>query len=230
MQTTVSDDRVEEMKYWTNRWQENNITFHQENVHISLEKNLEKLIAGRKEIKVLFPLCGKCVDMKLLADKGHYIIGVDVAEQALENFFTENNLEHTVEELADNKGKLFKSKDGKIKLYCMDFFEFTKDFEGQVNAVWDRGALVAINPKTRTRYTQTIKQLLAPDCHYMIATMQYDPSLYPGPPYNVTKEDVEDLYSDVCSIEFVEENDYSYKFVDRGLKEICERVYLLKVK
>ncbi|XP_052824209.1 probable thiopurine S-methyltransferase isoform X2 [Octopus bimaculoides] len=119
-------------------------------------------------------------EMHILADKGHNVVGVDIAEQAFQEFFTDQNLEYTVEELKDNTGKLFTSKDGKIKLYCMDIFKFSKDFEGQFNAIWDRGAFAAIIPKTRERYAQVIKGLLSPDCHYMIATMQYDLSLFPG--------------------------------------------------
>ncbi len=29
-----------------------------------LEKNLDKVVCGRKEVRFLFPLCGKAVDMK----------------------------------------------------------------------------------------------------------------------------------------------------------------------
>ncbi|XP_014778197.1 probable thiopurine S-methyltransferase isoform X1 [Octopus bimaculoides] len=176
----TSDAEFNVNDYWINRWNTGKIRFHREEMHISLEKHLDKFIDGRNGIKIFFPLCGKCVDMKGLADKGHNVVGVDIAEQAFQEFFTDQNLEYTVEELKDNTGKLFTSKDGKIKLYCMDIFKFSKDFEGQFNAIWDRGAFAAIIPKTRERYAQVIKGLLSPDCHYMIATMQYDLSLFPG--------------------------------------------------
>ncbi|XP_029637123.1 probable thiopurine S-methyltransferase isoform X4 [Octopus sinensis] len=227
---TTSDGEFDEHGYWINRWTTKNIPFHQEEMHVSLEKHLDKFIDGRNGIKIFFPLCGKCVDMKKLADKGHNIVGVDIAEQALQEFFTDQNLEYTVEELKDNTGKLFASKDGKIKLYCMDMFKFSKDFEGQFNAIWDRGALEAISPKTRIRYAQVIKQLLSSDCHDMIAAMRYDPSLFQGPPYNVTEEDIQNLYGDMCSIEEIDENDYGPWFKERGLEVIFEWIYFLKIK
>ncbi|XP_029637164.1 probable thiopurine S-methyltransferase isoform X3 [Octopus sinensis] len=227
---TTSDGEFDEHGYWINRWTTKNIPFHQEEMHVSLEKHLDKFIDGRNGIKIFFPFCGKCVDMKKLADKGHNIVGVDVAEQAFQEFFTDQNLEYTVEELKDNTGKLFASKDGKIKLYCMNMFKFSKDFEGQFNAIWDRGALEAISPKTRIRYSQVIKELLSPDCHYMIAAMQYDPSIFQGPPHNVTEEDIQNLYGDMCSIEEIDKNDNSPRFKERGLEEIFEVIYFLKIK
>ena len=43
-----------------------------------------------------------------MADQGHYIVGVDVAEQALRDFFRDQNLEYTEEPLKNVDGKLFK--------------------------------------------------------------------------------------------------------------------------
>ena len=41
-------------------------------------------------------------------DAGHDVVGVEVAEQAVQEFFTENNLEYTVEKLNKISGFLYK--------------------------------------------------------------------------------------------------------------------------
>ncbi|CAE1257194.1 TPMT [Acanthosepion pharaonis] len=181
----MSENKTHE--YWINKWLEGKTSFHSEKMHISLEKHLDKFIAGRTGIKMFFPLCGKTVDMRLLADQGHYVVGVDIAEQAFQEFFIDQNLEYTEEPLKNVDGKLFKSMDGRIKLYCMDFYLFTKEMEGQFNAIWDRGSLVAINIEDRIKYSQLIQEVMSPDCKYMVAAMQYDTSEYTGPPYNILK-------------------------------------------
>lgn len=45
---------------------------------------------------------------------------------------------------------LFKSDDGKIKLYNGDFFNFNSKHE-KFDCVWDRGALVALPEEQRKR-------------------------------------------------------------------------------
>ena len=41
-------------------------------------------------------------------DAGHTVVGVEVVEQAVQEFFTENKLEYTVEKLDKIKGSLYK--------------------------------------------------------------------------------------------------------------------------
>lgn len=223
----MSENKTHE--YWINRWYEGKTFFHSEKMHTSLEKHLDKFIAGRTGIKMFFPLCGKTVDMRLLADQGHYVVGVDIAEQAFQEFFIDQNLEYTEEPLKNVDGKLFKSMDGRIKLYCMDFYLFTKEMEGQFNAIWDRGSLVAINIEDRIKYSQLIQEVMSPDCKYMIAAMQYDTSKFAGPPYNVSENDLKELFPN-CSVQQFDETDRSYLFKDRGLSDMMERMYLLQLK
>lgn len=223
----MTENKVHE--YWITKWLEGKTHFHSKKMHISLEKHLDKFIAGRTGIKIFFPLCGKTVDMRILADQGHYVVGVDIAEQALQEFFIDQNLEYTEELLNNVNGKLFKSMDGRIKLYCMDFYLFTKEMEGQFNAIWDRGSLVAINIEDRIKYSQLIREVMSPDCKYMIAAMQYDQNKYEGPPYNVSENQLKELFPNY-SLQQFDETDRSYMFKDRGLSDMMERMYLLQLK
>uniref|UniRef100_UPI001EAED724 probable thiopurine S-methyltransferase n=1 Tax=Oncorhynchus gorbuscha TaxID=8017 RepID=UPI001EAED724 len=46
----------------------------------------------RKGVRFFFPLCGKAVDIKWLADMGHPVVGVDIAEMGIRQFFEDQKL------------------------------------------------------------------------------------------------------------------------------------------
>ncbi len=48
-------------------------------------------------------------------------------------------------------------------MYACDFFLMTPELMGPVDAVYDRGALEAVNPQERTAYVRVIQSLLGPD-------------------------------------------------------------------
>ncbi|XP_061520737.1 uncharacterized protein LOC133395654 isoform X2 [Phycodurus eques] len=107
----TQEDRVVELNEWEQRWEENKIGFHQPQVHRMLESKLDKVLAGRKEVRFFFPLCGKAVDMKWLADMGHSVVGVEISEIAIQQFFVENNLSYSEEPVLGLPGaKIFKPR------------------------------------------------------------------------------------------------------------------------
>ncbi|KAK3532522.1 hypothetical protein QTP86_018510 [Hemibagrus guttatus] len=74
-----------------------------------LKGNLDKVLCGRQQVRFFFPLCGKAVDMKWLADMGHVIVGVEISEKAIKQFFEEHSLEYKEEPVPAIPGaKLFK--------------------------------------------------------------------------------------------------------------------------
>ncbi|KAK7495851.1 hypothetical protein BaRGS_00012841 [Batillaria attramentaria] len=136
---------------WIKEWNDGNITFHKTYIHPLLEKYLDKMMNGRENMKIFFPLCGKALDMKWLADKGHTVVGVEAAQKAIEEFFTEQGLNYTTEDAPACNGKLFQSEDKRLRLYCCDFYGFSQDVEGQFGGIWDRAALEAINRQDRRK-------------------------------------------------------------------------------
>ncbi|KAK3091731.1 hypothetical protein FSP39_022238 [Pinctada imbricata] len=165
---------------WDVRWHDRKIGFHKNTIHPLLDKHVEKLIAGRTNIKIFFPLCGKAIDMKWLSDKGHTVIGVEGSEMAIQEFFQEQNMKFNTVDVPSIGGKLFTSEDNKIRLYCADFYLFNSELEGKVDAVWDRGAMVAINRCDRPKYVSTMKPLISENCKYFLDTLVYDETKYPG--------------------------------------------------
>ncbi|XP_061616509.1 probable thiopurine S-methyltransferase isoform X1 [Phyllopteryx taeniolatus] len=228
----TQEDRVIELNEWEQRWEENKIGFHQPQVHRMLESKLDKVLAGRKEVRFFFPLCGKAVDMKWLADMGHSVVGVEISEKAIQQFFVENNLTYSEEAVPGLPGaKIFKNSEKNISLYNCDLYSFTSSIAGQFGAIWDRGSLVAINPRDREKYASLIISLMANDCRYLLSTLMYNPELYKGPPFVVPGEQVYALFGERCNAEqLLSENVTEDKHRARGIDNLIEQLYLITPK
>nr|XP_005159845.1 thiopurine S-methyltransferase isoform X1 [Danio rerio] len=225
-------DREVDLSEWENCWQEGRISFHRSDVHNLLKANVDKLICGRREVRFFFPLCGKAVDMKWLADMGHTVVGVDISEKGIKEFFQEQNLEYNEEAVADIPGaKLFKSTDGKISIYQCDLYKFSSAVAGHFGGIWDRGALVAINPCDRQKYASLLVSLMSSDCRYLLDTLEYNPELYKGPPFFVSEDDIKTVFGGSCNIDLLqsvgglEEGHKSWR-----LDSLTEKLYLLTTK
>ncbi|XP_061196137.1 probable thiopurine S-methyltransferase [Saccostrea echinata] len=79
---------------WFKAWDENDIGFHRDNIDPFLSKYIDRLINGRKNIKIFIPLCGKTVDIEWLWELGHTVIGVELARKALEEFPEEHSISY----------------------------------------------------------------------------------------------------------------------------------------
>ncbi|KAL4629845.1 thiopurine S-methyltransferase [Arapaima gigas] len=225
-------DRVMHLSEWENRWQEGKISFHRPHVNKMLKSNIDVFMGGRKEVRFLFPLCGKAVDMKWLADMGHSVVGVEVSEKGIKQFFEEHNLTYTEESVpAIPGGKLFKSSDGRISLYHCNFYDFSSSVAGQFGGIWDRGALVAINPCDRQRYATLIVSLMNKDCRYLLDTLVYNPELFEGPPFFLSDEDIRNLFGNDCDIQLLQTEDITEQISKAwGLDSMIEKVHLLTLK
>ncbi|XP_034017245.1 probable thiopurine S-methyltransferase [Thalassophryne amazonica] len=224
-------NRVMALAEWEECWQEERIGFHQPRVHKMLESNMDKVVAGRTQVRFFFPLCGKAVDMKWLSDIGHSVVGVEISKKAIKQFFEENNVPYSEEPLPDIPGKLYKSTEGNISLYQCDIYSFSSSTEGQFGAIWDRGSLVAINPGDREKYAALIMSLMAKDCRYLLDTLIYNPELYKGPPFFVPDEQVHHLFGNSCFIELLQSVDaFTEKAKAWGLTALTENVHLITPK
>lgn len=225
----TQESRMMAVDEWLDRWKEGKIGFHQDQVHKLLKKHLDAILDGRKKIRWFFPLCGKAVDMKWLADMGHTIVGVDVSEIAIKEFFTDQNLPYTEEPVPAIPGaKAFKSSDGKISLYNCNLYDFCSSVAGKFDGIWDRGSLVAINPSDRQRYATLIVSLMTKDCRYLLDTLLYNPSLYKGPPFYVPDDAVADLFGKMCNIQMLESVDaLTERQKAWGIDYFTEKVHLL---
>ncbi|KAM9838358.1 putative thiopurine S-methyltransferase [Aulostomus maculatus] len=225
-------DRIMALDEWEQRWQEDRIGFHQPHVHQMLDEYIDKVVAGRTKVRFFFPLCGKAVDMKWLADMGHSVVGVEIAEKAIRQFFEENNMAYRAEAVPAVPGaKVYKSTEKSISLYNCDLYSVSSSVEGKFEAIWDRGSLVAINPKDREKYAALMISLMANDCRYLLDTLLYNPEHYKGPPFFVPNEQVHGLFGQSCDIELLQSKEV---ITDRhrawGIDSLIETVHLITLK
>lgn len=90
-----------------------------------LVKYQDKLLDGKSPVKLLFPFCGKVIDMKYFWEQGHNVFGVDCAPEAIKDFYAEQKIEYDSKELG--KGTtLFSSKDGRLNLINTNFYTLDK--------------------------------------------------------------------------------------------------------
>ncbi|XP_077209166.1 thiopurine S-methyltransferase [Paroedura picta] len=217
---------------WLKKWQMRHIGFHNEQEHGLLKKHLDIFLSGRSGLKIFFPLCGKTVEMKWLADMGHHIVGVEISETALKEFFTEQNLSYSEETVPEIPGaKLMKDTSGNISLYCCSIYDLTSSVAGKFDAIWDRGSLVAINPCDRERYANLMLSLMNQKCCYLLVTVSYDPSKHPGPPFYIPDSELKKLFGQRCDIKLLDKTD-DLKEPQRawGLDYFWEVMYLLLLK
>ncbi|KAK8737722.1 hypothetical protein OTU49_004208 [Cherax quadricarinatus] len=187
---------------WVERWAEGRTRWHNKDVNFSLVHHGTLLLEypGRR---VLVPLCGKSVDLKWFYDEGHTVVGIEAVEQAVLAFFSEQHLTYTTEQLT--WGKLFKTHDGRLSVFCCDIMKVDATHLGKFDAVWDRGSLVALDEEDWKGYAEIMKSMLASDFRYLLSITQYTPNeLFSGPPSNVPTEVVEQLFGDVCSLKVLE--------------------------
>src|SRR5690606_14309876 len=103
--------------FWLARWRDERTHFHQQRVTPLLQKYWPTLGLPSGS-RVLVPLCGKSLDMLWLAAQGDAVLGVKLAQQAVEQYFTENSLVRAMTEPL--VGLSYEA--GNIEIICGDIF------------------------------------------------------------------------------------------------------------
>lgn len=176
--------------FWLERWNKQEIGFHQGDFDQALVKYWSRLNvpAGAR---VFVPLCGKSLDMVWLAQNGHAVVGAELSERAVDDFFAERGLKPQVRSEA---GFTVKSS-GPYEIWCGDFFELPQSAVADVAGVYDRAALIALPTDMQGRYVAKMKALL-PEAPILLVTIDYDQSEMPGPPFATSQKTVDELFAD----------------------------------
>ncbi|XP_038652912.1 probable thiopurine S-methyltransferase isoform X1 [Scyliorhinus canicula] len=196
------------LEHWIACWEQQKIGFHQDAVHEMLKKHVDVMLNGRKQIRIFFPLCGKAVDMKWLADQGHTVVGVELSEIAVKQFFTDQNLSYIQEPVPGMPGvDVFKTTEGQISLFRCNIFDFSSLIAGQFDGIWDRGSLQALNSPDRQRYSKLLITLMAKGCRYLLDTLVCTKSDFEGLPIKISEAETRDLYGHACNIQLLDSSD-----------------------
>ena len=212
-----------EPKFWQERWARNQLGFHLPEFNPYLERHWPSL-ALAEGAKVLVPLCGKSLDLMWLATQGHRVLGVELSEQAVEAFFSEQSLTPRITQ----RGVFTVYQADLIEVWCGDFFALDAEVLADCTAVYDRAALIALPPLMRSQYTEQLNNMLRPGCQGLLITLDYDQTQKAGPPFAVSDEEVKLLLGAHWSLQVIEKQDIlgeSWKFVQDGVTGLDERVY-----
>jgi thiopurine S-methyltransferase len=223
--------------FWKQRWLENKIGFHLDEVNPYLIEQWPRLDVPAPA-RIFVPLCGKSVDMAWLAMQGYDIEAVELSELAVEQFFEEQQID--CERTETGEWIVYQSRPrpdrGNIRIWCGDFFEVTREQLGYIDAVYDRAALIALPADKRGPYVEQLLALTGPVPQFLV-TLNYPQEQMAGPPFAVPYSEVNILYRDAYGEQGAElpgpdvEIDVlpgHGKFAERGLKALSECVYLLQ--
>lgn len=213
------------LEHWHERWQRNEIGFHQDTVNPYLECYWPQLALGAGE-PVFVPLCGKSLDMRWLHDQGHPVVGVEISPIAVRDFFSEQGIQSRHAQAGP-----FQAWDGDgIRILCGDFFELTPEHVAGCRGVYDRASLIALPEEDRRRYADHLVRLVHLRARVLLVTLDYPDGEMTGPPFAVSEQEVRGLYEQYFDIRLLASTpvlDENPRFRDRGLTRLEEAAYLL---
>lgn len=206
-------------KFWLNKWEQNEIGFHKSEANPLLVKHLNALTLQQSD-RIFLPLCGKTLDIGWLMEQGFRVVGAELSELAIEQLFAELNLVPVITELGDINH--YSAND--IDIFVGDIYDVTQDMIGQVDAIFDRAALVALPPVMRKTYTKHLIEITscAPQ---LLLTFEYGLDDVTGPPHSIPQDEVVAHYSDHYHLQTLELFDIEGGF--RGASKAFEHVWHL---
>lgn len=222
-----------EIDFWLERWSKNEIGFHQQEMNPYLAYfygDKGPSAEQREKLKVFVPLCGKSRDMLWLSQNGYKVFGVECSERAVKDFFEENALSYKYAEKDEHAFYQSGEQNSVIEIFQGDFFSLQKDDLDNITDIYDRASLVALPIDMRKQYADKMAELQNPGIRTLLVTLTYDQSEMNGPPFSVSEDNVNELYSDCFSIEklcFKDTIANEPRMQDRGLSSLVETVYKL---
>ncbi|ARP77617.1 thiopurine S-methyltransferase [Bordetella genomosp. 6] len=212
--------------FWLDRWREGRTHFHQTRVTPLLQKYWPTLEVPAGS-QVLVPLAGKSLDMVWLAGQGLRVLGVELSQLAVEQFFDENGLRPEVHESAQGRHYVA----GNLELICGDVFALEDATLAACAGVYDRAALVALPGPMRKRYAREVYGRLGRGCRGILITLDYPQDQMEGPPFSVDDAEVQALYADHTEARLIDRRDIldkEPKFNQRGVARLDTLVYRLE--
>ncbi|MCD9126547.1 thiopurine S-methyltransferase [Luteimonas fraxinea] len=210
-------------EFWHERWSHDLIGFHRDAPLPLLLKHWPALDLA-PDTRVFVPLCGKSLDMVWLAEHGHRVLGVELSEMAVRQFFEERDLLPAIRETA--AGRHFVA--GAYELIVGDAFALDADVLADCAAVYDRAALIALPPELRRTYAATAWHRLPAASRGLLVTLEYPQAEKAGPPFSVAAAEVHALLDRDWRVDAVERRDILADepgFVADGVNALSTAVY-----
>ncbi len=175
--------------FWHDKWAKQQIGFHQTDGNDLLQRHFSALNLAA-DARVFVPLCGKSRDIAWLLGRGYRVVGIELSEIAVQQLFDEMAVVPVVSQIGSLK---MYAADG-VDIYVGDVFALTAQVLGQVDAVFDRAALVALPDELRSRYAAHLLAITGAATQ-LVVTFTYDQTQMPGPPFSISERMIRDLYA-----------------------------------
>lgn len=209
-----------EPSFWHQRWEKNEIAFHESKANPLLVKHFNELSLP-KGSRVFVPLCGKTLDISWLLSNGYRVAGAELSQIAIEQLFMELGLQPEISTV----GEVEQWSANNLDLFVGDIFALSRKLLGPVDAIYDRAALVAFPEDMRDRYTAHLTGITHRAAQLLVC-YDYDQSVMQGPPFSIRNEEVHRHYADHYEVTLMASTE-----VPGGLKGKCaakENVWLLR--
>ncbi len=202
-----------EKEFWERAWEERNIGFHMTETNVFLKWALDNQVIQKRKT-ALVTLCGKSLDLIFLRDLGFHVYGIEIAEAAVLEFFSENNLEYEVKQ--SESFKIFETRG--ITIFCGDLFALSKDLLPKIDFIYDRASNVALPPEMRPDYYAKVKELSSKGTEMLLLTGHSQEKDIFGPPFSIPKEEIDAAYKEYTQ-EFKILQEEKKKVTSKRLKE-----------
>jgi thiopurine S-methyltransferase len=206
--------------FWHQKWESNVIGFHISEPNPLLVSHF-KALSIKAGSRVFLPLCGKTLDISWLLTNGYRVAGAELSEIAVNQLFEELGIKPNKTDLVD----LTRYSAENIDIFVGDIFHLSSKELGAVDAIYDRGAFVALPKQMRERYAAHLNYITnsAPQ---LLISFEYNQELLPGPPFAISNKELTQQYRQSYEVTLLASEE-----VVGGLKGKCEaveNVWLLK--
>lgn len=207
-------------QFWHDKWQRREIGFHREQINPYLPAYFPTLglQAGQT---VFLPLCGKTRDVSYFLQLGLQLVGVELSEVAVQELFADLGVQP---EICDVLGmRCYQTT--QLRIFVGDFFKLTAEHLGCIDAIYDRAALVALPLTMRQAYAKHLRDI-SHNAPQLLITYEYDQNVVDGPPFSISRSEVEQHYASAYVIEILHTAE-----VEGGMKgktSATEAVYYLR--
>jgi thiopurine S-methyltransferase len=214
------------MTDWIQRWKDGKIGWHRQSVNSKLIEFINCL-ALQSGDSIFVPLCGKSQDMVYLLEQGFKVIGVEVSQLAIEQFFSENHLRYSLKKT--QSFSIYQAEN--ITLYCGDYFALKASDLKSISGVYDRASLIALPIDLRAKYVRHLYSIIPSACRVLLLTLNYPQQQMSGPPYALSESEVVSLFSkgfECQQLQCFDDIENEPKFLHAGVDFIEKATYCLQ--
>ena len=182
---------------------------HERKVDAFLARHITQFTGDDNSKSVLVSLCGESQDLEWLSYKGYSVVGVEISEKAVKQFFEKGmNGAIPFEVTTEGELKIYSATDGrKLKVYVSNFFSEEIDPKklGTFDCIWDAHGIVSIPVPDIEPFAKKLLSFLKPGGKILFSTTDYDiTKLKKGPgPVPVPSTRLQELFPK-CEVKLLE--------------------------